>query len=192
MADRNRHGRWVGAAYLALGLAALACSGCLAVAAGAAGGAALGYVYYRGQVSHEYVAGLADTAAATQAALADLGMPVVKEEFRDSSGSIQSRTAHNDKVHISFSTRMSKIPAQGALTWVGVRVGVFGDDAVSEAVLGQISAHLTAPAASAPPPPPPPPPPSPPIRPIPAGPVQPASAVALPPQTPPPPLAPTR
>jgi hypothetical protein len=180
MAEKRDRRMVVWAAHLGLLGLTLASCGCLAIAAGgAAGGAALGYAYYKGAVFNKYNARFEDTFAATRAALADLRMPITKEEAQDGSGSITSRTADGDKVQISFSTETSKIPAEGTITRVGVRVGVFGDDAVSERVLGQISAHLIVPGAIAPVP-----------ASLPPAPIQPIAAATNIPQTPPPPLAP--
>jgi hypothetical protein len=171
----------VRAAYLGLALLAVSSSGCLVAAAGAtaAGGAALGYAYYMGEESHPYHAGLEDTWSATRAALSDLGMPVVKEENQQGSVFIESRTNYDDRVRIWLTKETSPIPAEGTLTVVGVRVGVFGDDKVSERVLAQVGTHLTSsaggrlvPTAQAAP-----------------GPVQPVASWQTPAQTPPPPLA---
>ena len=48
---------------------ALMNAGCLAVAAGAAGGAAVGYAYFKGRVYENYDAGFNDTWAATETSL---------------------------------------------------------------------------------------------------------------------------
>jgi hypothetical protein len=125
---------------------ALANSGCLMVAAGvAAGGAAAGgYAYYKGKVSREYVANLDDAWNACHMALADLAMPVVTEDRSGSGATIDSRTADGAAVHISFDLENSRIPAEGNVTRVGVRVGTFsfGDQVVSERILDQIGTHL--------------------------------------------------
>jgi hypothetical protein len=152
---------------LALAGLALANSGCLMVAAGvAAGGAAAGgYAYYKGRVSREYVANLDDAWNACHLALADLGMPVGTEDRSGGSATIDSRTADGAAVHITFDLENSRIPAEGNVTRVGVRVGTFsfGDQVVSERILDQIGAHLV-----------------PGYR----------TSAAVPPQTAPPPLAP--
>jgi hypothetical protein len=167
------------AAYLFLAGLTLTGSGCLVVAAGATatGGAALTYAYFKGEVSTQYQAALADTWAATRHALAELGMPILLEDWHEDHGTIESRTNHDDKLHISLTTQVSKIPAEGTVTRVGIRVGVFGDAPVSERVLTQIGTHLTLP----------PPHPLPPVAK--PGPIQPVTATGVPPQTPPPPLA---
>jgi hypothetical protein len=160
--------------YLGLGLSTVSLHGCLLVAASgvAAGGAALGYYYYKGELCHNYNADPGNTSAAAKAALADLGMPVIGEEVRDGGGSLESRTSQGDRVHVSLR------PEKG-LTQVGVRVGIFGDDDVSSQVLGRIEAHLTAPPGAVPSAPPPA-----------GGPIRPVAAFGVPSETPPPPLAP--
>jgi hypothetical protein len=134
---------------MAIVLFALASGGCLAVAAGAAGGAAIGYVYCKGKIYDTYNAGFQDTWTATHAALRDLGMPVVSEEIKNGKGTIVSRTANDEKIHLFVDTVDSKIPAEGQMTRVSIRVAVFGDRPVSVRILDQINVHL-GPAASAP------------------------------------------
>src|SRR5262245_26810524 len=81
---------------------ALASSGCLLMAAGAAGGAAVGYAYYKGKIAETYSAGFDDSWAATHTALAELGMPMLKEDHTAQSGTIDTRTAEDDQVRISL------------------------------------------------------------------------------------------
>ena len=162
-------GRWktTGArlAYLVLAGVALTGSGCVAAAIGvAAGGAAAGgYLYYRGKVNQDYVANLDDVWAASHTALQELGMPVVKEERGTTTATMESKTADGERVYLNMEMENSRIPAEGATTRVGVRVGTFtlGDQVVSERILDQVGAHL-----------------------------KPATQAAAPPQTPPPPLLP--
>lgn len=142
--ERARNGQgWKATLYLALGLMSLASSGCLLAVAGVAGGAAAGYAYHRGKVGQEFQAGFPDTWAATHAALVELGMPIVSEEKQADTGFIESRTAENDRVRIYLDSHTSKIPAEGTLTRVGIRVATFGDQPVSDRILYQIGAHLT-------------------------------------------------
>lgn len=159
---------------LAVVVVALSQAGCLVLAAGAAGGAAVGYAYVKGKVSHTYNAGFQDAWLATKTALAELGMPVQVEEHDPSGGSLETRTGHGERVHIQLEVVPSRIPAEGSVTRVSVRVGTFGDAQVSERILNQIGYHLAP--ANLPLPAPPPAPLSP--------------APTPPPQTAPPPLAP--
>jgi hypothetical protein len=169
---------------------ALATSGCLLVAAGAAGGAAVGYAYCKGKVCGAYNAGFDDTWAAVHTALGELGMTGGTENHEGTSGSIATRTNDGDRVRIYVDLLAGRIPAEPVLTRVCIRVATFGDRGVSERILDQIGYHL-APAplvasagaqtagpgvvqagGSTPPPPPAPP------------------ATVSPPQTAPPPLLP--
>lgn len=129
---------------------ALANSGCLVIAAGAAGGAAgCAYAYGKGKVCSTYTAGFGDTWAALHTALQELGMPVVSEEREGLTGLVESKTADGERVRIHIDSLASKIPAEGEVTRVCVRVATFGDRPVSERLLDQISAHL-APVAALP------------------------------------------
>jgi hypothetical protein len=133
--------------YLLLSACALASGGCLAVAVGAvATTAAVGYTYYRGGVGQDFLTNFSTTWAATQWALADLGMPILEQTHAENSGSMQSRTGDGSKVSITLETRSAKIPAEGPITEVHVRIGyLFGDRKVSEALLDQIQTRLGAP-----------------------------------------------
>jgi hypothetical protein len=131
---------WIGLVVFA-GLV-LANSGCLLVAAGAAGGAAVGYAYYKGKINETYAAAFNDSWAATHTALAELGMPILKENRVGDTGTIETRTADDDNVHISLECLRSRIPAEGPITQVSVRVATFGDRPVSDRVLYQIGMHL--------------------------------------------------
>jgi hypothetical protein len=150
---------------LAIAVAAVAVvqGGCLVVAAGVAGGAAAaGYCYYKGRVCQEYPASLADTLAAVRTSLAELQFPITKEETKSESAYVTSRTADGSKVSIELDLVPSRVPADGTLTRVGIRVGLaFGDEAVSKRILDQVSLHLVpgpmVPAAPAPAPVLPPP-----------------------------------
>ncbi|MBY0527885.1 MAG: DUF3568 domain-containing protein [Gemmataceae bacterium] len=158
--------------------------GCLWVAAGAAGGAALGYAYCNGKLCHVYAASLDDTRAAARAGLADLGMPVQEESQEPGSASIKSQTADGDTVRVSLNIEPSKFPADGPMTRVCVRVATFGDHPASARLQEQIAVHLVMVGAATPLPSGAPPAAPPVITPPPAPPG------ALPSTTAPPPLLP--
>jgi hypothetical protein len=130
------------AIHLALLLFALVNSGCLLATAGVAGGAIAGYAYCKGKVCETYAASFADTWTAAHTALAELGMPILKEERKVSEASIESRTADGERVRIYLQSETSKIPAEGQITWVCVRVATFGDHPVSHRVMDQVGVHL--------------------------------------------------
>jgi hypothetical protein len=126
-------------------------TGCLLVAAGAAAGGAAGYAYYRGKNCQSFPAGFEDSWAATRTALCDLGMPILKEERNQGCGTIKTQTSDGDRVKIDLEVIPSRIPAEGIMTRICVRVGTFGDHPVSERVLYQVGAHLTTGSAVMPP-----------------------------------------
>lgn len=169
-------------AYLLVGLLALGSGGCLlAVAGTAASGVAVGYVYFKGRMIQDFPAHLPDARNAMHSALAALHFPILQEEAKPSKVFLSTRTADGSKVRIHLEVVPSRIPAEGALTRVTVRVLPFGDDVVSARILDQTAYFLTTAGPPATPPPPPAvAPPAPPIRPI----------SAPPQETTPPPLAP--
>jgi hypothetical protein len=176
---------WVRGFWLTAAAIAVIQSGCLAAAAGVAAGGAAGYAYWQGRVGRDYVASRDDVWNALHASLNELQMPIVKENREADEDQIESKTADGDSVKIYVAVKQSRIPAEGEITRVSVRVATFGDTPVSSRLLDQVDRHLVpAPAPGTPPPPlaqgqphsangaPPPPAP-----------------VGPPPQTAPPPLA---
>jgi hypothetical protein len=122
-------------------------SGCLAAAitAGAVGAGAAGYAYYQGAVPRDYNAGMDQTWNATQAALADLSMPVISAERGDTGATIESRTGDGSKIAISLEPRAARVPADGTWTHVSIRVAMLGDKPTSERIMNQIDARLAPP-----------------------------------------------
>ncbi len=139
------------AGYLFVALICVGNAGCLAAALGAAGvaGGATGYAYYKGQVCQAFPAACDDVWLATRSALADLAMPILEENH--TTGWIESRTGDDTRVHIHIKTLTSKVPADGILTRVCVRVAFFGDHDLSFRILNQISLHLRPAVANEPP-----------------------------------------
>jgi hypothetical protein len=140
--------RWlVRIVYLLLATLALANGGCLGlVIGGAVGGAAAGYaLYQRGEWYRDYPATLNDAALAVTTALGELQLPVVNEKRDDNDIIIDSRTADDVKIHIHLTLVPSRIPADGAITHISIRVGALGDEGLSTRVHEQISLHLVAP-----------------------------------------------
>jgi hypothetical protein len=174
MPRRSRHYR-LAVASLVLAALSVMSTGCAVAALGAAGaaGGATYYAYHKGNVTRTYLANVEDVRAATRTALAELKLPVVKEELATNGGLIESRSSNSDRIAITLETEPGPVPDSGSVTVVGVRVGTFGDDGLSQIILDQIGAHLTSPTAvrGAVPPPPP---------------IVPAAATV---QSPPPPLA---
>jgi hypothetical protein len=167
MPDARRE--WTGRIAL-LGLAGLALlnGGCLAAAAAGAagGGAAAFYAYQRGRIYREYPAALTDATSAVRTSLADLQFAPAVEKNDGGEVTFETKASDGARVHVYLESLTSRIPGDGPVTRITVRVGAFGDDAVSARILDQISIHLVVPPASqtvsSPPPVPRPSPPHPP------------------------------
>jgi hypothetical protein len=154
MADHSRRRTRVLAALLLAALT-LPSAGCLWVAGGAAAGAAVaGYAYWRGRVAREYPSPLPQTIAATQGALADLHLAILEQDHQPESASFESQTADDRKIQIDVAALPRKLPTDPSNTRVTVRVGLTGDDEVSQRILDQIAARLAnpAPVVTVPPP----------------------------------------
>lgn len=145
---QNMKRRW--GVFLVVAVFAIGQGGCLWIAAGAAAGGAAGYAYYKGKTCQSFVANFEDAWAATHTALAELGMTIKKEERHLDNGVIKTETSDGDRVRIALDAIPSRIPAEGILTKICVRVGTFGDHSVSERVLYQVSVHLVAGAPTVP------------------------------------------
>jgi hypothetical protein len=162
-----------------MGVLAVVQTGCLVVAAGVAGGAAAtGYVYYKGRLYRDYLAGLNQALEALRASLLELQFPIIAEESKNGTSYIASRTSDGSTMRIYVEPVPSRIPAEGTLTRVSIRVGAFGDEALSTRFLDQVGAHLAGPTLLRPAP----------VAPAVPPPVQPASARVVA-ETPAPPLA---
>jgi len=121
-------------AACALGLAALALStGCLAAAAGAGAGAV---AYVRGELDATVDASPDRTVRAVGRAVQQLEFAKVSES-KDALLSITVvRNAADKKIEI----RTERMGA--TLTRIKIRVGVFGDEALSQAILDKIKSNL--------------------------------------------------
>lgn len=120
----------------ALGLAtALALhSGCLAVVAGAAGAGTVAYV--RGELTASLDQNFDRTVHATERAIEDLKFANISEKQDALVAVIVARTAEDKKIEIKVSS------VSAAQTTVQVRVGVFGNEALSQRILEKIRANL--------------------------------------------------
>jgi hypothetical protein len=125
---------------LAASLAAAAlvlASGCVVVAVGAAGAAGAGTVaYIRGEIDATLGNGYDQVVDASDRALAQLQFTKVSETKDALSAVIVGRTAEDKKIRITI-TREGD-----ALTKVQIRIGVFGDEERSMAILDKIRAGL--------------------------------------------------
>src|SRR5262249_33701002 len=120
----------IGTAYIAVALAALGNAGCLAVAAGVAAGGAAGYMYCKGRLCDVYPTELDGARSAVRAALADLGMPLEKEEGDYRSAVIHGRTLAGESIKVDVKPLSGSGPA--AQTRICVRINTFGDHPLSE------------------------------------------------------------
>jgi hypothetical protein len=122
---------WIGVA----GMALVAGSGCLALAAGAAAGVGT-YAYVKGELKSTFEAGLDQTWEATQKAVDDLQF-TVKEKSKDALQAREvAREADGTDVKIALESKSEKV------TEVRVRVGVFGNESQSRLIMDRIKARL--------------------------------------------------
>lgn len=129
---------WLSLLLLVLALSA---SGCLVAAAGAAAGAGA-YAYYQGNVSETYASDFGQTYQATKQSLTELAMPVRHEEHHGISGTIESSIEDGSHVTISIEEKPRILASDGHQTEVTVRVGVLGDQKMSDKLQQQIRSHL--------------------------------------------------
>jgi len=121
------------AALAALALAAVFQSGCVVAAVGAGAGAV---AYIRGELEATLDSSLAATAKASDRAIKELEFAKVSEKKDALSANLVARTAQDKKVEIDLTKVGDKV------TKVKIRVGVFGDEAVSMAILEKIKQAL--------------------------------------------------
>lgn len=109
-------------------------SGCVIVAAGAAGAGTVAYV--RGELESTVPSSLAKSMQATRAAVEQLKLIKISDKEDALAGVFVARTADDKRIEV-------KLTAVGeGMTKVQIRVGVFGDRTVSTAVFDRIKANL--------------------------------------------------
>ena len=112
-------------------------SGCLAVLVGGAVAAgATGYAYVKGESTATLEAPMEPSWNAALAALEDLRLAVISKSGDALTGAITARNAEDTRIAISL-RRVSD-----NTTRIGVRVGTFGDESQSRAILDKIAARL--------------------------------------------------
>src|SRR5580700_6790298 len=124
--------------FLTIALSALIQAGCLAVAAGAVGGGAVGLAVVSGTVTRVFDAPVETTANAAQAALQDLGLPVERPHINPDRATIDSTLAGGGAVLLTLKAQQHPLPSDPARTIVEIHVRVFGDQKISERILNQI------------------------------------------------------
>jgi hypothetical protein len=120
-------------AFLTLA-AALASSGCVAVVAGAGAGAAVAYV--RGDLDATLDTGFEKALRAANQAITQLKFAKISEKEDAMLAILVARNAADKKIEI----RLEKQSA--ALTKIKIRVGTFGDEALSMSILDKVRANL--------------------------------------------------
>jgi hypothetical protein len=108
--------------------------GCVAVIAGTGAGAAV--AYSMGRLDTVVSADLVRTEKATDAALAQLQFSKISEKSDALVAVFIARTSEDKRIRIELSKEGDQV------TRIWIRVGVFGDEAVSLAILDKIRAGL--------------------------------------------------
>lgn len=121
------------AAFVA-GLAVAATSGCLAVAAGAAGAGAVAWV--RGELEAQLPNDFERVDRAANRAILELGFAKVNEGKSAVDAEIIARTGQDKRIQI----RLDRTADQ--LTRVRIRVGIVGDEVLSRTILDKIKENL--------------------------------------------------
>lgn len=121
-------------AVLGLAGAAVSQTGCVAVAVGAAAAGTVAYV--RGQLEASLEGSYDNTVRASNRALAELKFTKVSEKGDALKTFIVARTAADKKIEVDV------IKVSDKVAKVQIRVGVFGDEAMSLTILGKIKEHL--------------------------------------------------
>lgn len=121
-------------AALALAATVALSSGCIAVAAGAAGAGAVAYI--RGELDATVGNSYESVVRASGKALDQLEFVTIGTRKDALSARITARTAQDKKVEIE----VTKVGDE--LTRIQIRIGVFGDEALSMTILDRIKANL--------------------------------------------------
>ena len=111
----------------------------------------MSYAYFSAPLMHEYPVNYPTALASVKTSLAELQFPLIKEQAQGTTTVIETRTGDGVAVKIYLDVLTSPVPADGSVTRISVRVGHFGDDAVSTRIQAQIARHMPAAAAPAPP-----------------------------------------
>lgn len=133
---------WRNVSLLLLTGLSLTSSGCLFLAAGAAGAGAATYFYVRGKLCQEYYASFPDSWQAVLKTLQEQGLTVTHQENNGVEGTITSKTTDGSTITFSLSTQTGGTAAEKSVTRVCVRVGTWGNDPLQEKLLAQIATHL--------------------------------------------------
>jgi len=118
-----------------MGVIVVTQSGCLvAAAAGAAGGTV---AYMKGDVEAVVDAGVERTFNATKAAMEELKLPLMASWSNAMEGHVEARVGTDNKATVNINGQSEK------LSKISIRVGTFGDQGLSQAILEKIKANLS-------------------------------------------------
>ena len=120
-------------------------SGCLLALAGAGAGAGLAYAHHKGKEVAYVARDFNATWWAVCESLTDLGLPITDERRLGLQGTIESRTGDGKRIVIKMRSFAAPVPGDGFRTEVTVRVGTFGNTAISDRILSQIAMRLDRP-----------------------------------------------
>ena len=112
------------------------CSGCMALAVGAASGVA-GAVYVMGKLQEELNHPIAAVHEATLQGLRDLDLPISENKADKLSAHVESKLADGTHVWIDLDS------IADSRTKLTIRVGVVGDESRSRKILAAIKARLS-------------------------------------------------
>jgi hypothetical protein len=129
---RPNAGRWLAA--VTLGSALLVTSGC--IARGTVGAQGAGATWYSGRLESNLGANLDEVFRASEKAIAELQFAKVSDRKSTIDAQLISRTAVDKKVSIV----LNQVTEDS--TKVSIRVGLMGDQALSQAILEKIKANL--------------------------------------------------
>jgi hypothetical protein len=114
-------------------------SGCALFVVGAAAGAgAGGYAWINGEIKTTEGASMDQTWNATLAAMKDLEFPVTDQAKDALEANLTARNASNTNISIKLKN------LSNASTEIRIRVGTFGDEALSRTILNKINSRLQA------------------------------------------------
>lgn len=119
-----------------LALIALGClqSGCLLVAAGAAGAGTVAYI--RGELEANVDGRFDAVASAANEAIGDLKFAKINDSKDALTAIVVARTADDKRIEI----KVTKVT--DAVSKVTIRVGIFGDETISRTILDRIKSNL--------------------------------------------------
>ena len=117
-------------------LPVLALSGCAAVVVGGAAAAGAGYLWFNGNLEHTLDSALPKVEVATRQALEGLDLVGIETRADKLKGRVTARMADGTKVTVKLKAMDFET------TSVRIRVGTFGDQAISEQILRHIERRL--------------------------------------------------